>query len=239
MDFGQLFLVLRRHWLVFGLALAITIAATAGIEVKGPTAYQSSVQMTMLNGPKINALPGTFGNPYLSFNTTLQIDVDLLTRNLTAPASVNQLKSLGVNEQLTATLAANALGPFMQLTVLGPDRAHVAVSMNTYIRFAERRWLQLQHLAKAPKGSIVALQVIAPPGPPTLAIKKKFELTGGVAILGLIFSLVIPAIVESRQRRRAARRGASGRRARPVADDLSDEDLPAFAGTTPYDESSY
>ena len=60
----------------------------------------------------------------------------------------------------------------------------------------------MQRAEKAPTDSIVALQTIAPPSPPTLVLKPKFELIGAVAIVGLILSILIPTLVEARSRRR-------------------------------------
>ena len=192
MDFGDIFHVLRKHWVVLSLALALTVAGTVGAAKYGPTKYQSQVQLTMLNGPKVNAAQANYGNPYLSFTQALSIDVDLLTRNLTAVASMQQLTKLGATDQLTAGFAVNSLGPFMQLTVTGQNQAHVARSMNVLIQFAEQRWLQMQRAEKAPTDSIVALQTIAPPSPPTLVLKPKFELIGAVAIVGRSCSICIP-----------------------------------------------
>src|SRR5690348_8963243 len=98
MESGGLLHALRKHWLVLALTVALTIAATIGVALHAPRKYQSMVQMTMLNGPKINKQQAFFGNPFLSFNTTLDMDVDLLTRNLLAPASIQQLAKLGVTE---------------------------------------------------------------------------------------------------------------------------------------------
>ena len=100
MDFGDIFHVLRKHWVVLSLALALTVAGTVGAAKYGPTKYQSQVQLTMLNGPKVNAAQANYGNPYLSFTQVLSIDVDLLTRNLTAVASMQQLTKLGATDQM-------------------------------------------------------------------------------------------------------------------------------------------
>jgi hypothetical protein len=225
-DFGAFSYVLRRQWIVLVLALLLTVGATYAMAKDGPSEYQSQVQMTMLNGPKINATVGIDGNPYLGYNQTLSIDVDLLTRNLTSPDALADLKALGVTGSVTAEIAPNATGPFMELAVTGKTQAQAAKSMNTLISFSESRWLQLQQQAHAPASSIVSLQLIAPPGAPTLALKQKFELTGGVAIVGLIISLLLAAAVDAVRRRRSVVAVPQQRR---FAREESTDVFPAFS----------
>jgi hypothetical protein len=243
-DFGALFQVLRRQWIVLVLALLLTAGCTYAMAKDGPNEYQSIVQMTMLNGPKINATAGIDGNPYLGYNQTLSIDVDLLTRNLTSPDALGDLKALGVTGSVTAEIAPNATGPFMELEVTGKTRAQATREMNVLITFSKQRWQQLQQQANAPADSIVTLQLIAAPGAPTLAKKQKFELTGGVAILGLVLSLLLAAAVDAVRRRRSApvprhrpRLSHAGTGIREDATDVfpafSDEDWPASPGELP------
>jgi uncharacterized protein involved in exopolysaccharide biosynthesis len=143
-DVRELASLLRRRWLIVVPMLILTIAATAAGWAKVQTQYESQVQLTMLNAPKITHQPGNFGNPYLAFDSTLAIDVDLLTRNLISDASQQKLEAQGVTQAYTATIASNALGPFMQLTVTGTGQADVSRSITTLVSFAEHRWEQLQ-----------------------------------------------------------------------------------------------
>jgi hypothetical protein len=228
-DFGAFSYVLRRQWIVLVLALLLTVGATYVMAKDGPDEYQSQVQMTMLNGPKINATVGIDGNPYLGYNQTLSIDVDLLTRNLTSPDALADLKALGVTGSVTAEIAPNATGPFMELAVTGKTQAQVASSMNTLISFSESRWLQLQQQANAPASSIVSLQLIAPPGAPTLALKQKFELTGGVAIIGVVISLLLAAAVDALRRRRSVAAVPAVPQQRRFVREESTDVFPAFS----------
>jgi hypothetical protein len=233
-DFGALFAVLRRQWIALVLGLLLTLAGTYVIAKDGPTEYQSTVQMTMLNGPKINATVGIDGNPYLGYNQTLSIDVDLLTRNLMSPEALANLKALGVTGSVTAEIAPNATGPFMELLVTGKTKAQAASEMNTLVSFSEQSWLQLQQQASAPADSIVALQLIAPPGAPTLAKKQKFELVGATLFLGLVFTVLLAAGVDAVRRRRfrvdtpRPRRAVREDRPRTFREDPTDV-FPAFS----------
>jgi hypothetical protein len=236
-DFGALFHVLRRQWIALVLGLLLTLAATYVIAKDGPTEYQSTVQMTMLNGPKINATVGIDGNPYLGYNQTLSIDVDLLTRNLMSPEALAELKAQGVTGSVTAEIAPNATGPFMELLVTGKTKAQAASSMNTLITFSEQSWLQLQQQANAPADSIVALKLIAPPGAPTLAKKQKFELVGATLFLGLVCTLLLAAAVDAVRRRRTRVVAPRPRTFREDPTDVfpafSDDDWPAGPNEAP------
>lgn len=206
MDVSGLFALLRRRWRVLIPMLALTAIALAGAWIKIPTQYSSQVQLTMINAPKVTNEPGNDGNPFLAFDSTLGIDVDFLARNITSSASGQQLAALGVTEQYTAGIAVGALGPFMQLSVTGSNKQHVMQSLNTVVEFTERRWTLLQRASSAPTNSIIGMSEIAPPSPPSPVHKRKIEAVAGVAIVGLILSILVTVLADSIIRRRSNRR---------------------------------
>ena len=173
-----------------------------------PTKYESQVQLTMLPPPKISNEAGNYGNPYLAFGTNLSVDVDFLTRNLTSDAAAQQLAKLGMTDAYTAAFANNALGPFMLLTVTGQHRERIAQATQILVSFAEQRWRALQLASYAPPGSIVGLQEIAPPSNPTPAKKTKIEVVAGLAIGGIVLTVMLGVIADTVIRRRDRRRDA-------------------------------
>jgi hypothetical protein len=205
MDFGELFALLRRRWAVLIPMLALTAVGIGGAWFKIHTQYQTQAQLTMINAPKITNMPGNDGNPYLAFDGTLNVDTDFLARNLMSGASAQQLAALGVTEQYNASIALNALGPFMQLNVTGPNRQHVTQSMQVLINFAKRHWHQLQQSSAAPKDSIIGLSEIAPPSTPSPVLKRKIQAVAAVAIAGLILSVLVTVLADSIIRRRTIR----------------------------------
>src|ERR1700744_6040545 len=58
MDVGELLALLRRRWAVLVPLLALTLVGIGGAWAKIPTQYQSQIQLTMLNAPKITDEPG-------------------------------------------------------------------------------------------------------------------------------------------------------------------------------------
>jgi uncharacterized protein involved in exopolysaccharide biosynthesis len=205
MDVGEFFRLMLRRWAVAVPALILTVAITVVAYAGVHTQYESQVQMTMLNAPKITAQQGNYGNPYLAFDEALLVDVDFLSRNLSADSAAQKLKALGVTGY-TAAIANNALGPFMQLTITSTNRAQILPEMQTLIHFSERQWVALQRSSAAPPGSIVQLSVIAPPSAPAPVLKRKIEVVAGVFIGGLLLTVLLVAMVESMARRRDARR---------------------------------
>jgi hypothetical protein len=205
MDVGELLALLRRRWAVLVPMLAVTVIAIAGAATKIPTQYQSQVQLTMLNAQKVTNEPGNDGNPFLAFDTTLGVDVDFLARNVTSGSSAQQLAALGVTESYSAAIADNALGPFMQLSVTGPDKQHVVQSLHTLITFTEKRWLDLQKASDAPANSIIGMDEIAPPSAPSPVYKRKVEAIAGVAIAGVVLSILVSVVADTMIRRRSRR----------------------------------
>src|SRR5690349_10798475 len=118
MDDGFVGLV-RRRWRLVLSAVVVSLVVSAAAYVALPTTYQSQVLLTMTVPSKVTAQSGNFGNPLLALgnsSTALLVDVDFLTRDLSSPASAAQLKARGLTGTYTAAFAANAMGPFMQLT---------------------------------------------------------------------------------------------------------------------------
>jgi hypothetical protein len=218
MDVGELLALLRRRWAVLVPMLAVTVIAVAGAFAKIPTQYESQVQLTMLNAQKVTNQPGNDGNPFLAFDSTLGVDVDFLARNVTSGSSAQQLAALGVTETYSAAIADNALGPFMQLSVTGPDEHHVTLSLRTLVNFTEQRWLSLQKASDAPANSIIGMDEIAPPSAPSPVYKRKIEAVAGVAAIGIVLSILIPVVVDTIIRRRKGRyRPPEPARVEPIA----------------------
>lgn len=208
MEVGELIRLLRRRWKALVPMLVLTVVAVGGAWTMMHTQYQSQVQLAMMNAPKVTNEPGNDGNPFLSFDANLGIDADFLARNITSGSSQHQLASLGMTDSYTAEIATNALGPFIQVSVTGSSRQQVTQAMNVLIHFTERRWTELQRASNAPSDSIIGMSVIAPPGAPAPVQKRKIEAVAGVAIGGLVLSVLVPVLADSIARRRVARRSA-------------------------------
>ena len=118
-----------------------------------------------------------------------------------------------MTDAYTAAFANNALGPFMLLTVTGQHRERIAQATQILVSFDEPD-AALQLASYAPPGSIVGLQEIAPPSNPTPAKKTKIEVVAGLAIGGIVLTVMLGVIADTVIRRRDRRRDAPPDQAR-------------------------
>jgi hypothetical protein len=204
MDDGFVGLV-RRRWTLALSAVVLSLVATVGAYVGLPTTYQSQVLLTMTAPSKVSAEAINFGNPLLALGNSsaaLLVDVDFLTRDLSSSNSAAELKALGLTGTYTAAFATNAVGPFMQLTVTGKNKAQVKKSATVLASFAQQLWQAIQKASSVPAGSIIGLSEIAPPSNPAPSLKRKLEEVLGIGIILLTISLMVVAQVDGAIRRR-------------------------------------
>jgi uncharacterized protein involved in exopolysaccharide biosynthesis len=185
--------VVRRRWYVIVPLLLLTLIATFGIDRAEKTKYEATSTFSLLASQKTvqgsSAAPGT-ENPYLSFDASLNDMADFLTRRVDAPDSAQQLAKLGVTEAYSAELAANAEGPFITLTVIGTDPAHVSKSIDTLLSFSEQELSTIQTDASVAQSAMIGSMVIVSAGPPTTQLKSKIQAVIGVLVVGLVFSFL-------------------------------------------------
>ena len=207
MDDGFVGLV-RRRWVLSLSVFVFALVLTAGAYVGLPNTYQSSVVLAMTSPSKVTAEAGNFGNPLFALgnaSSALLVDVDFLTRDLSSSTTAAQLKALGLTGSYTAAFATNAIGPFLQLTVSGKNKAQVTKSAALLASFAQQRWQAIQQASNAPPGSIIGLSEIAPPSIPTKSLKRKLEEVLGIGIIVLVVSFLVVAQVDGASRRRQTR----------------------------------
>jgi hypothetical protein len=200
--------LMRRRWVLSLSAFVFSLVLTVGAYVGLPNTYQSQVVLAMTSPSKVTAEAGNFGNPLFALgnaSSALLVDVDFLTRDLSSSTTAEQLKALGLTGSYTAAFAANAIGPFLQLTVSGKNKAQVTKSAALLASFAEQRWQAIQQASSAPPGSIIGLSEIAPPSTPAKSLKRKLEEVLGIGIIVLVVSFLVVAQVDGASRRRQTR----------------------------------
>jgi hypothetical protein len=214
MDFGEILRVIRKRWYITlpGVVLALGLTLIAYLVV--PTKYESQATLSLINSPRPVTAPGN-GNPFLSFESSLTATADFLARSLGAEETARELKTMGVTEEYTAALADNAMGPFITLTVIGTDRAHVQRSTTILTEYAQRKLRTMQEQSGAPENSMIHAATIIPPQPPEPVIKKKIEVVAGTAgvLLTLTFAatFITESLLRSRQRAGLPTTGAASK----------------------------
>lgn len=232
MDLAEVIRVIRTRWYVMVPLLLLTVALTIGVDRSIPASYQANSELSLLASQSATtgtgALPGT-GNPFLNYGSSLNDTADFLVRRLGSNDAANDLKNLGVTESYAVALAAAAQGPFITLTVTGPDPEHVLTSMNTLTDYTVQQLEKVQEQAGVKPVDMIRSMVIVPPGPPTPQTKTKTQDVLGVGIGGLVITFLATFVVESvaASRRRRRRRVPFG-----AEDDGLDADLESPAAET-------
>lgn len=206
MDFAEAFRIIRRRWRVSVPVLVLTLIATVVTYLFWPTTYQSTAQISLIPSRIIADQPVNGNNPYVAVSTLNPLAA-ILAGELSSDQAVQQLNRLGMTNGFTAAVPPFAAGPFISLTVTGPNSNAVQDSMPIVIRFAQQRLRQLQESAPArtPGPAQIQAVVISPASSPQRVLKRKTELVAAVVIAGLVLLLVLSFQAEGRALRRAER----------------------------------
>ncbi len=209
MDLGEILWVIRKRWYIMVPTVLAAVVLAVGAYLSFPSKYESDSTIALLNAqrPATSTTPGQ-SNPFLAFDPSLTATADYLARNLTSDTSAAQLKGEGVTEQYTATLAANAQGPFVALTVTGTDNAHVLASSTTLASFASQRLQQIQQQNGVPPGNMIHTATIVPPQEPQQLLKNKVQGVAAVGLGGLVLAFMATFITEGLYRSRHRRSSA-------------------------------
>jgi capsular polysaccharide biosynthesis protein len=214
-NLSEIMRVIRRRWYVVLPTVIVAAALTAVAAVLVPVKYQSQSSIALLNTPLPTEKSQASGNPFLSFDTSLTATADFLSRSLASDESVKDLKALGVTEDYTAKLADNAMGPFIALTVIGPDKSHVMVSAEKLTVYAERKLQQIQKESGAPANNLIHSARIIPPQQPQSQTKTKVEAVAGAAAGGLTLAFLVTFLTDSLARSRQRKRTSTKTEAPP------------------------
>jgi hypothetical protein len=204
MDFAEAFRVIWRHWRLAVPVLVLTVIGVVAVYVGWPTTYQSTAQLGLIANRYMADQPANGNNPYVAVSALGPL-AGILVGELSSDQAAQQLKELGMTNGFTAAVPAFAAGPFVSLTVTGPNSRAVQHSMPIVISFAQQRLQQLQDSGSVglPPAALIQAIVISPASSPQPVLKRKTELMVGVAILGLFVLLLLSFGAEGRALRRA------------------------------------
>ncbi|HEX4788727.1 MAG TPA: hypothetical protein VH372_09720 [Actinospica sp.] len=216
MGLAEMGRVVRRRWYVLLPLLMLAALLTAGVDKSIPRQYQSTGMMSLLASQQsikgTTTVPGT-GNPFSSFDSSLNDTADFLVRRLASTDASQQLAGEGVGSY-TAVLAASQ-GPFIQLTVTDSTAQGTRDSMAKLISYATTQLETLQQQQGVPTRAMITSAVIVPGSPPTAQNKRRVQDSLGAAAAGLALAVLATFAADSvaarrrRARRRARRSGVS------------------------------
>jgi hypothetical protein len=219
MDLAEFGRVIRRRWYVLLPLLLIVTGMTVAVRDKIAVQYQSTSTVSLLASQQstvgTTTLPGT-GNPFLSFDSSLNDTADFLARRVSSASASNQLAAEGLTGSYSAVLAASQ-GPFITLTVDAPTAAATTHQMNILISFTAVQLTALQQQEGVTAANMIRSAVIVPGSEPAAQNKSRNQDTIGVGVAGIaiVFLAVFAYDALTASRRRSRKR--AGRVARPAA----------------------
>jgi hypothetical protein len=230
MSLAEMGRVLRRRWYVLLPLLILAGVLTAGVDLSIPKQYQSTGMVSLLASQQstkgTTEVPGT-GNPFLSFDSSLNDTADFLVRNVEAGPAAQQLAAQDVTDYSVALAASQ--GPFIELTTDGKTPAAARSAMTTLIAFTGQQLQALQQQQGVPPQDMITSAVIVPPGAAVAQNKKRIQDTLGAAAAGLALALLVTMALDSLGRAGRRRRGRSAPARRPAAAAFGQDPSPAPA----------
>jgi hypothetical protein len=142
-------------------------------------------------------------NPFLNYHDSLVATADFLGRRLESTDMQLELKKAGVTEEYEVTMAENAQGPFLTLTLEGDDKAHLITSASTLARFADTTLVRIQEQNGVSVKDQIRLTQVIPPQKPEAEMKTKLELVivavGGTMALAFVLTFIVESVSRRRQ----------------------------------------
>lgn len=241
MSLAEMGRVIRRRWYVLLPLLLLAALLTAGVDKSIPRQYQSTGMMSLLASQQsikgTSTVPGT-GNPFLSFDSSLNDTADFLVRRLASTDASQQLAGEGVGSY-AAVLAASE-GPFIQLTVTDSTPQDTRDSMAKLISYTAAQLQTLQQQQGVPAPDMIISAVIVPGSTPAAQSKRRVQDSLGAAAAGLALAVLATFAADSvaarrRRNRRASRRSGAAATAEAAAP-FGTPPEPAAAETGPPNE---
>jgi hypothetical protein len=190
---------LRRRWILACALFLLTLAGTAYGLLKLPSTYQSTSSVVFL-APK-NAAKAYGGNPYLAFNSTLNMTADVVRYETNDSRTVTLLSSRGYTASYLVTDATDTAGPVLIVTVTGKNKTMVESTLSAATSEISAKLEGLQtNLTAANK--IHSLVITFEEQPTVLTSKKARPISviaGGGIALSIAITLLVDAIIIRRR----------------------------------------
>jgi hypothetical protein len=195
------------RWILTTVLLILAAAGTAEAAARLPRSYQSQSSVVLLASRSAAKLNG--GNPFLSFNASLTLTADVLSRALMAPQTAQHLAAHGFRSSYTVALApetTTTTGSVLLVTVTGSNRAAVGHTLTGVDMEVSAELAHLQNSVK-PYNRIRAATLSFTPRA-ALSASTTARPVVGVAALGLLVAFGIPVLLDAQIARRRQRKPA-------------------------------
>jgi hypothetical protein len=197
----------RGRWIMTGGLLLLTLICVLAALVELPPSYTSNSSVVLLASPAASRPNGD--NPYLSFSPSLTLTADAVSREMMAPATVDSLASKGFPDSYSVALATyttSTTGSVLLITVTGPDKAAVELTLHGVTSEISSVLTHLQ-VGTSPDDRIVAA-TLSMSSQPSLSLSQLARLLAILICVGLAASFGVPWLVEAQVAGRRLRREA-------------------------------
>jgi hypothetical protein len=204
MDLGEFFRTLRRQWILTLLLLLLTLFAVyeANIKFSGP--YQAESVIVLL--PSQKAAEPNGRNPYLSFDSSINVAGDIVLRQVMDPHTVAALAAKGASSSYEILDDPNTAAPMLDVTATGGNKAQVESTLQVVTRTFQARLDTLQQSLK-PINRVTSMVIFKDPVA-KLELSKKARVLVVFLVIGLVLTCAIPLMVDAELTRRRSRRGS-------------------------------
>jgi hypothetical protein len=197
----------RGRWILTGGLLLLTLVGVVVALVKLPPSYQSESSVVLLASPAASRPNGD--NPYLSFSPSLTLTADVVSREMMAPSTVDNLVSRGFPDSYSVALATyttSTTGSVLLVTVSGTDKAAVELTLHGVTDEISTILAKLQ-AGSRPNDRIQA-DTLSMSSEAVLSLNQLARLLAVLIGVGLLASFGVPWIVEAQIAGRRIQRDA-------------------------------
>src|SRR5215471_18289361 len=206
MDLGEFFRTLRRQWILTLVLLLLTLFAVYQANKKFSGPYQAESVIVLL--PSQKAAEPNGRNPYLSFDSSINVAGDIVLRQVMDPHMVANLAAKGYSSSYEIVDDPNTAAPMLDVTVTGGDKAQVESTLVAVTRTFQSRLDSLQQSLK-PINRVTSMVIFKDPVA-KLELSKKARVLVVFLVIGLVLTCAIPLMVDAEITRRRGRRGSRG-----------------------------
>jgi hypothetical protein len=211
MDLRESLHIWRRRWI---LTVTLLLLASVGVAAaaKSLRTYQAESQVVLLASRSVSRLNG--GNPYLSFNGSLTLTADALSRAVTAPTVTQDLAARGYVSSYTVALATyttTTTGSVLVVTVTGRHKLGVEGTLRAVTKEVSAQLANLQR-GIPPRNQVHAATLSYWPQA-GLSVGQTAHSVLPLVALALLVAFGLPVIIDGwvlRLRMRRQRRAVSG-----------------------------
>jgi hypothetical protein len=181
--------LLLRRWYALLVGLVLTGAACASAVMVAPPHFVATAQVLLLPPPTM--VPAG-GNPYLTLGGLNAVG-DVVSRAITAPESLDQLKEKGLVGNVGVGLDLRAAAPIVLITVDSLTADGSLRGVDLVMQELPRTLADVQRQAGVNSGSYITLTTVTHPSKAARVVKSLVRLLVVVVVAGIATTVFITA----------------------------------------------